>query len=1832
MITKEIRSYEVSLWTLQDEFITVLKWSDVEQKGRIQEPQMELNIDGTEKFTFKIPMYLESFANGKRTVIENPNWYNTKNGNLMEGMRKIKVIFNKDTTVKKCFEFLITKITEEHQEDQLFCNIECEGLAFHELGKIGYKINLSLDNFLLDHESWEKKGYWIKEDGTQVNTEPKQNVNYWCEQCGLALADANTPINPKKWYYKINMDWSAFQGLSRSSNTIYEEEYTTEWYNNLNPKTRIASREKLRPISIDQSNIYNITQTIAETFNIHCKYEYQHDANNHITSRTVIFYNNFMAEENGCISLTYPYTSKSVSREIDSSEITTQLYVQSQDDDSTLNGIITIADSPANNTKEDYLLNFDYMYKCGAITQEQYDEVKEYEKFMYTQNTALQEKALLLSDYNAQKIDLEANIQILDKSVEVAQEQIDDYSALYNKIDSSDGDADGYFQRKADSNYRALAMTDKLSGLYYIDFNEQDKGILESSLAIYKTYSASATTEQTKLTNQINNVTYTYDKYGDIIRAYFPANTFGASESHMVYAIYKYSPKLYYEEIINDWKEKHDADAAELADLQNDLNDLNDSISAAETEYDTLLADKKKHIREFKEMLGPALREGYWSPEEYADYGEQRSVNASFPSSYNESAILADAGEGIIVNWDNTLFKGEQDIYYEEGVTLEKHYYPCIDISGAGGSNINFANIKTMMNSATGKLSFVFNNNYFKSLDNNEVNKLQNLSNFTLGGKMHLGFIQINNTIKPVLILDGAKSMTDDEIKFMLSTGTGKGNPKLCVFSTSISNGEITVTTLPSYSVPLNKIYWVPSLLSGVNDISGVTVIYPRIKFSDMRLKINSGYLSIAYNNANNLLTSYEDYSMLSRVTAGRPEYFLTIKPEVFIDAGTYTGAIYAKYILSNAATSIYLDAQEILKENSEPKVSYNVEINVLNEEYLKILYSMLAQLVIINDVELKFENMYGYISQIQMKLDAPWEDTIEVKNYKTKFEDLFSTIVAQTEEMKRNNNAFMLAANGGIPMQSEALESTLSTNQIILNNYFDTYFSESATVEDKLKSLFTEAGELLANTQGSLNKISELSKENQAILDAFATKVNTELTAQVFNSKTRPTTFKVGDIWNEINSNYEIIARYVATSSSEDANGGGWTKVYDGSLAAITGASLDIDAVAGTVDIKAANNINIASGNEIDIAANANVNIHGNEAVNIGGTTINIGSTSTTTSDCGGINIVATAYNADTFEGANVSKVLIHPEEIKMAGSKITMYTGTADNSATGIILDGSTGQNAPDYGIWLGSSKGIKLFSSNNSGSTANVEINPTHIIYGMNNNNTSNSVVEMTDSYIIMGVGTSFDNIKSSGITISNNISGLQITKDKIGLAVNNNGSRSAIIMGGEGLMIGATNNNNSPQTNGTYVSISGAGLTIGSSGKLSIDTTLFKIDSSATATNPKLYIADNATWNNATNGIQYSNTNGLQIKGAITANSFTIAGITPFDSQGHIDAELVDNIPEGLTTSDLKKVTVTSTGLSWGDTLNSGEAGLIVGSQGSMQIAANGNLTIANNGNFTIQSGGIVSVTSSNLIINTNAGNGASIFKLTDGAANDPVNFLNLAKDSSGNLFAQIAGWRLEQHKLFSGTSTNYVALDSGTTNEDCAIWAGDDESSDAPFRVNRNGSVYLNSLMVLDTRTRTSTDSAWGAWQIDNNKTHEDITTSADNLTQTGYVSIDFSKLNFNSAVSLNLAWGSSDNVLEVDAIASLWGRFSTTRKAQGSISINAIDCTEVTDANTGQFRVIVSTPAGYMTLTGGGSIANAYRAGKNDIDISWNSASFTAGGVYASVTVNGHTYTHFYSE
>ena len=155
MITnKNTREYEVQLWTLQDSFITVLKSFNIDNFGTIEEPHLELNDDSEDRFTFRLPMYIQ---NGNEFV-ENPIWYNVRNGNLIVNLRKIKVIFYRGTEKQRVFEFVITRITESHEGFEKTCEVECEGLAFNELGKTGYNIDLSQELYELDVE----KGFKLK--------------------------------------------------------------------------------------------------------------------------------------------------------------------------------------------------------------------------------------------------------------------------------------------------------------------------------------------------------------------------------------------------------------------------------------------------------------------------------------------------------------------------------------------------------------------------------------------------------------------------------------------------------------------------------------------------------------------------------------------------------------------------------------------------------------------------------------------------------------------------------------------------------------------------------------------------------------------------------------------------------------------------------------------------------------------------------------------------------------------------------------------------------------------------------------------------------------------------------------------------------------------------------------------------------------------------------------------------------------------------------------------------------------------------------------------------------------------------------------------------------------------------------------------------------------------------------------------------------------------------------------------------------------------------------------------------------------------------------------
>ena len=963
MISEEyVRDYEISLWDLQDNFITVLKPMQQDTQGTILEPKMSLVDDGTQELTFSIPMYIVKDNDDK---VENPIWYNTINGNLIADMRKLKVIFNKATSDEEIFEFLITKVQDNHSSGQINCEITSEGLAFHELGKQGYKIALQYENFETVHDAWEKN---------KQGEEPIANLQFWNEENGLNFLPYpgdDAPVDANIWYYEIKMDWSSYShSHARTTDKVYEEEYVMAWdINNgiATPKENSIKQvqEKARIVDLTESNYYNLTQDLANAFGVFCKYKYRYDDNYHIIGRRVIYYNNFIKETDGAIDFTYPYSSSAITREMDGTDLITKMYVKTLEDESTPEGFISIMGTEANLSGEDYILNFEYMKKIGAISDDQYSAIKTYEAQMGEKNRLLVEADNKLNSYELEKPKLEAAKSLAEAGIKAAQSGIDENAALRNNLDLRDGDQDGYIT----SPVRVMRLSDTGNGTKILKLSE--KGIQFSSIKIYTSYDFSNNEGSAPLTiteSQAKNDEFdNLERIEDI-----------ETNVTQVYVTYKYNPELYYERIINTWNTRLAKDQAKLASSTADLETLNTNIERYQEAKNTVLNQKKEIQIAFDRLMGPALREGNWAPENYKNC--ENTVTETFSiSNINDTDNLL---------WDQNLFDEEQTNNYKVGIVEEVNYYPYIEI------NQDIAAF--LKGHDQSKVCLIYYDYTFTETNPSDIKKSRRIM---LGGGLQFAYKYdaVRGSI-PILMLTAAKNMSALEITQLINTN------KLV---------ELTIEENNSNENKNEKLRYIPVYYNATGESGdGTTLTFTfitsqniyslvNLRYQINTLSIKTGEKYLYVHLGDTLLKEYYDYSTL--VKDGK--FYITIKPSVIFNR--INDAVTITYTLSNASTAIYLDAKEVLKENAVPRVSYTVETCILNKTFMHTAYNRLNTIININDYDLKFENVQGYISSLNLDLDKPWEDTIEVKNYKTKFEDLFTSIVASTEQMQKNANIY---------------------------------------------------------------------------------------------------------------------------------------------------------------------------------------------------------------------------------------------------------------------------------------------------------------------------------------------------------------------------------------------------------------------------------------------------------------------------------------------------------------------------------------------------------------------------------------------------------------------------------------------------------------------------------------------------------------------------------------------------------------------------------------------------------------------------------------------------------
>jgi hypothetical protein len=138
-----------------------------------------------------------------------------------------------------------------------------------------------------------------------------------------------------------------------------------------------------------------------------------------MTGRTAVFYNRAIKTDNP-FTLDYQKNLQSISRTCDSTEVYTKLFVDPIQSDTMTDGYVTIANTEANPLMDEFILNFDYLYSKGSITEYQKNFIDEYSIETHKINEALRsygERINLLTveinDKKAEKAGAEKSISAI---------------------------------------------------------------------------------------------------------------------------------------------------------------------------------------------------------------------------------------------------------------------------------------------------------------------------------------------------------------------------------------------------------------------------------------------------------------------------------------------------------------------------------------------------------------------------------------------------------------------------------------------------------------------------------------------------------------------------------------------------------------------------------------------------------------------------------------------------------------------------------------------------------------------------------------------------------------------------------------------------------------------------------------------------------------------------------------------------------------------------------------------------------------------------------------------------------------------------------------------------------------------------------------------------------------------------------------------------------------------------------------------------------------------------------------------------------------------------
>ena len=940
------------------------------------------------------------------------------------------------------------------------------------------KVNILYEKPIIDKyvetvpNYYEPYNYQVKKSSTKLK-EWKTNIDY--------VHDDYVIVNNK--IYKCILPRYSFQSYSYLPSNPSQDSETwievNELYDDskkeLLPypiskenydKIRYVTDIKRRLFTIERSNIFSIIQDLCEIFEIWAYFQYEYSSDGKIIGRKILFKTESI-DENIKFDFSYGKNLQSCSRIINSNDLVTKLIVPPVESSLRDGNLLSIQQSSANPTGENYIYNFDYFYnELGTFTKEESlsTESDEYKIKLHCGNLRkINDKILNIQKFLTPLYDKQSSLEselIVQEGAKTGY--MDNIQSIRDKIDAippEDQVIESWTKDNLQYSHvgpiKTYSTTTYIDGKEYLYLNFGRDDILVKSFSTnIEDYSEnnneinsittksfnlpgfiprsfnysqwhtgdniveeSVTTPVFTLFEESNDpediVKYIYSDLGN--ECFIKGILFNEDRGTYGRIRYTYAPLAYYYLLIEDYwiriKEVQD----KINILNSQIINIKNQILIYELDLKNLLNNKRELILQFEKNYKPFIREGYWEPTDYQAQIDYKQFDTS----------------NIISNYDGLFTRNYKlsDLNLNDSLNKYTYYIELEDLSEIDLNSIEMKT-ETTISGNDGKVKVP----RYRGHD------------FEFYKKAGSGVDSLIIAISPELInkID-SRLINQDEKKCYL---TYKKNE-------SITTELIEWNSLSSLESPLivsdYSIY-----ISNDNILTDSLEVYKGVKSESTKLEIYNDYTytfeptaycstskqrfdiskwdilsttDLSSTDINNFVYSttdpiYYDYSLKIdlKLTNNTSQYLKFKKPPFIVC-----------YKEDSTLQYLYNDAVFTSDKYAYPQVEYSVSVVDLSSlNNYKNYKPKIGQKVPIFDSEMGFNGYEGFITSISYNLEQKENTEITIATYSTKFEDVFQKLTAVMSDVSYNSNKIYNAAdsfetNGTI--KTEVFQRSLDDN-----------------------------------------------------------------------------------------------------------------------------------------------------------------------------------------------------------------------------------------------------------------------------------------------------------------------------------------------------------------------------------------------------------------------------------------------------------------------------------------------------------------------------------------------------------------------------------------------------------------------------------------------------------------------------------------------------------------------------------------------------------------------------------------------------------------------------------